>query len=58
MRLTKEQVMNFPPEAYESNYTIRVAISQRYSCGIDEETSARIIRDYRRAQRDLLLKMN
>ena len=46
MYLTKEEVLNFPPECYISVFVISNAVFGRYACGISSETAQRIINDY------------
>lgn len=48
--LTKEEVLNFPPEAYKSTWTLQNAISQKYSCGVSDEVARRIIDQYNKAK--------
>lgn len=45
--LTRDEVLNFPAEAYKNVATISRAISQKYSCGISDETARKIIEDYK-----------
>lgn len=47
MKLTREQVLNFPAEVYVSVYALQDKIEKTYGCIISGETACKIIVDWR-----------